>query len=185
MNLPNKITIFRVLLIPVFIVWLLVPDLPGGKYVALVVFCIACASDFLDGYIARKQNLVTDFGKFLDPLADKLLVCSALICFVEMEFPSGLEFPAWVTIIIIAREFTISAFRLVAVDNGIVIAASYVAKVKTVVQMFMCIFFIADFNVAWWSVASQVLMYLAVALTIISLVEYMYKNRKVIISNTK
>lgn len=192
MNLPNKITIFRVLLVPVFVVWLLVPNMPGGRTVALVIYCVACFSDFLDGYLARKNNLVTDFGKFLDPLADKLLVCSALICFIDMEFrfdlpaaEAAIEFPAWVTLIIIAREFTISAFRVVAVDNGIVIAASYLAKAKTVVQMFLCIFFIADWPFAWWRIGARILMYTAVVLTVASLVEYIYKNRRVIMHNTK
>ena len=126
MNLPNKITLFRVIMIPFFLLFLLVPGIPGGKYIALAIFIIASASDALDGYIARKHNLVTDFGKFMDPLADKLLVCSALICFVEFNY-----IPAWVVIIIIAREFTISGFRLVASDNGVVLAASYFNKIKT------------------------------------------------------
>ncbi len=175
MNLPNKITLFRVILIPIFIILLLVQSIPGGKYIALVVFCVACTSDFIDGYLARKYNLITDFGKMMDPLADKLLVCSALICFIELP----LEVPAWIVIIIIAREFTISALRMVAVDNGIVIAASMWAKVKTVVQMFMCIFYIADFQVEWWQISQKVLMYSALALTVISLVEYIYKNRRI------
>ena len=123
MNLPNKITIFRVCMIPVFLIFMLVPNIPYGNYIAVAVFAIACLSDALDGYLARKHNLVTNFGKFMDPLADKLLVCSALICFVELSY-----MPAWIVIVIIAREFIISGFRLIASDNGVVIAASYWGK---------------------------------------------------------
>ena len=136
MNLPNKLTIFRVILIPFFIVFLLVPDMPflpsteWGEWIALAIFVIASLTDMLDGKIARKYNLITDFGKFMDPLADKLLVCSALIALIELG-----RIPAWMVIVIIAREFTISGFRLVAADKGVVIAASYWGKFKTVFQM--------------------------------------------------
>ena len=131
MNLPNKLTILRVIMIPFFVFFLL--SGVGGsasKWIALVIFAAASITDTLDGYIARRDNLITDFGKFMDPLADKLLVCSALICFVELD-----KLPAWMVIIIIAREFIISGFRLVASDNGIVIAASYWGKFKTVSQL--------------------------------------------------
>ena len=111
MNLPNKITIFRVIMIPVFLVLLLVPGIPYGNYIATAVFVIACASDAVDGHIARKYNLVTNFGKFMDPLADKLLVCSALICFVELSY-----MPAWVVIVITAREFIIYAWNFCLED---------------------------------------------------------------------
>lgn len=124
MNLPNKLTILRVIMIPFFVFFLL--SGVGGsasKWIALVIFAAASITDTLDGYIARRDNLITDFGKFMDPLADKLLVCSALICFVELD-----KLPAWMVIIIIAREFIISGFRLVASDNGIVIAASWWGK---------------------------------------------------------
>lgn len=181
MNLPNKITIFRVLLIPVFTVFMLSESIPNGNLYALIIFCVACLSDFVDGMIARKYNLVTEFGKLMDPLADKLLVCAALICFVENR-PA---FPAWVVITIIAREFIISAFRLVASDNGIVIAASMWGKVKTVVQMFLCIAFIIDFDLAWWRIAEQILLYLSLVLTLISLFDYIYKNHKILTSNLK
>lgn len=121
MNLPNKLTILRVIMIPFFVLFLL-SGIGGeaGKWIALVLFVVASLTDLLDGKIARKYNLVTNFGKFMDPLADKLLVCSALICFVELG-----RLPAWMVIIIISREFIISGFRLIAADNGIVIAASY------------------------------------------------------------
>ena len=123
MNLPNKLTIFRVILIPFFVVLLLFDITAYDKWIALAIFIVASLTDFLDGYIARKYNLVTNFGKFMDPLADKLLVCSAMICLVELA-----RIPAWVVIVIIAREFIISGFRLVASDNGVVIAASYWGK---------------------------------------------------------
>ncbi|MBP5159274.1 MAG: CDP-diacylglycerol--glycerol-3-phosphate 3-phosphatidyltransferase [Lachnospiraceae bacterium] len=180
MNLPNKITLFRVILIPVFIVFMLVEAIPNNETWALIVFCVACLSDFIDGRIARKYKMITDFGKLMDPLADKLVVCSALICFVELRD----SFACWAAIIIIAREFTISAVRLLAADNGVVIAASKWGKVKTVVQMFMCIAFIWDLDYEWFRITQLSLMYLAVALTVISLVDYIIKNRK-IFSNMK
>ena len=135
MNLPNKLTILRVIMIPFFVFFMLV-DVAGvyTKYIALALFCIASLTDLLDGKIARKHNLVTNFGKFMDPLADKLLVCAAMICLVEMD-----RIESWVVIIIMSREFIISGFRLIASDNGIVIAASMWGKVKTVIQMTMII----------------------------------------------
>ena len=175
MNLPNKITIFRVCMIPVFLVFMLVEGIPYGNYIAAVLFIIACLSDALDGHIARKYNLITNFGKFMDPLADKLLVCSALICFIELDLVA-----AWPIIIIIAREFIISGFRLVASDNGVVIAASYWGKFKTTAQMIMCILFIVHLNNTVFFVLEQIFLYLSVALTVISLVEYVWKNRQVL-----
>ena len=138
MNLPNKLTMLRILLIPVFMV-VLYWDFPGATWVAVAIFIVASFTDLLDGKIARKYNLVTNFGKFMDPLADKLLVCSAMICLIEKG-----QLAAWIVIIIIAREFIISGFRLVAADNGIVIAASYWGKFKTVFQMLMVIVLILD-----------------------------------------
>lgn len=180
MNLPNKITMFRVIMIPFFLVFILVPQIPYGNYLAAAVFVVACLSDFLDGYLARKYHLVTNFGKFMDPLADKLLVCSALICFVELSYV-----PAWIVIVIIAREFIISGFRLIASDNGVVIAASYWGKFKTTAQMIACILFILQLPFGWARVASQIFLYAALALTIISLCEYIWKNRKVLSENNK
>ena len=140
MNLPNKLTLFRVVLIPFFVFFLLAPYFEGyGNYIAVAIFIVASITDFLDGKIARKYNLVTNFGKFMDPLADKLLVCSALICLIQLEL-----IPAWVVIIIIAREFIISGFRLVASDNGVVIAASYWGKFKTAFQMLTVIVLILN-----------------------------------------
>ena len=175
MNLPNKITLFRVVMIPFFLVLMLVPQIPYANYFATVVFVIACLSDFLDGYLARKYHLVTNFGKFMDPLADKLLVCSALICFVELAYV-----PAWIVIIIIAREFIISGFRLIASDNGVVIAASYWGKFKTVTQMIACILLILQLPFSWAALAADIFLYAALILTIISLCEYVWKNREVI-----
>ena len=128
MNLPNKLTVLRVIMVPFFVVFMLIPSLGGAanKYIALALFCIASFTDFLDGHLARKNNLVTNFGKFMDPLADKLLVCSALICLSSLG-----KLATWIVLVIIAREFIISGFRLVASDNGIVIAASYWGKFKT------------------------------------------------------
>ena len=175
MNLPNKITVFRVIMIPIFLVLLLCPGIPNGKYYATAVFVIACCSDFVDGFLARKYNLVTNFGKFMDPLADKLLVCSALICFVEAK-----TVPAWVVIIIIAREFIISGFRLVASDNGLVLAASYWGKFKTATQMIMCVLFIVNIDNPFFNIVEQIFLWVAVALTIISLLDYLIKNRIII-----
>ncbi len=175
MNLPNKITIFRVCMIPVFLVFMLVPGIPFGNYIATAVFAIACASDALDGHIARKHNLVTNFGKFMDPIADKLLVCSALICFVALSY-----MPAWMVIIIIAREFIINGFRLIASDNGVVIAASYWGKFKTIAQMITCILLIVQLPFAWIDVVEQVFIWLSLILTVVSLCEYIWKNRNVL-----
>lgn len=175
MNLPNKLTILRVILIPFFLVFLMVDGIPAGKWIALAIFIVASITDTLDGQIARRKNLVTNFGKFMDPLADKLLVCSAMIALVDMD-----RIPAWVVIIIIAREFIISGFRLVASDNGVVIAAGWWGKVKTVVQMIMVIFLICNFGGSIATVVENILIYAALALTVISLIDYLVKNGNVI-----
>ncbi len=172
MNLPNKLTMFRVILIPFFIVFLLVPGIPAGKWIALGVFIVASLTDWMDGYIARKNNLVTNFGKFMDPLADKLLVCSALICLIELE-----RISSWMVIVIIAREFVISGFRLVASDNGVVIAASYWGKFKTTFQMIAVCLMIA--NIEALSIVTAIVTWIAVALTVISLIDYLMKNKDV------
>ena len=173
MNLPNKLTIIRVCLIPFFVAALLFDH--GNNYtmriVANVLFIVASLTDLFDGKIARKYNLVTNFGKFMDPLADKLLVCSALICLIELG-----QLPAWVVIIIISREFIISGFRLVAADNGVVIAASYWGKFKTTFQMTAVILLI--FNIPALTLVTNMVVVIAVALTIISLVDYVAKISK-------
>ena len=175
MNLPNKLTLLRVVLIPVFVVLLL---LEGGqnhtlRIAALIVFCIASFTDFLDGQIARRNNLVTNFGKFMDPLADKLLVCSALICMIELG-----QLPSWYVITVIAREFIISGFRLVAADNGIVIAASWWGKFKTTFQMFTVILLIL--NIPALHTVTMIVAGIAFVLTLVSLLDYIAKNYKVI-----
>lgn len=175
MNTPNKLTLLRVIMIPFFVVFMLMP-LAGAatKWIALAIFVVASLTDALDGYLARRDNLVTNFGKFMDPLADKLLVCSALICFIELD-----KIPCWVVIVIIAREFIISGFRLIASDNGIVIAASYWGKFKTICQMVMIIVVIADFG-GVFGMIEQILIYLSLILTIVSLIDYLIKNKNVI-----
>ncbi len=175
MNLPNKLTILRVLMIPFFVFFMLVDVVPHSNWIALVLFAAASFTDYLDGHIARKNNLVTNFGKFMDPLADKLLVCSAFICLVDQG-----RLPAWITIIIIAREFIISGFRLIASDNGIVIAASYWGKAKTVSQMFMIMLLILQLPGGIVAILETILIYLALALTVISLVDYIAKNINVL-----
>ena len=146
----------------------------ANKWISLVLFVVASLTDLLDGKIARKYNLVTNFGKFMDPLADKLLVCSAMICLVEMG-----DLEAWIVIVIISREFIISGFRLVASDNGVVIAASYWGKFKTVFQMAMIIVLIADLG-GFFDMIGTVLVWIALALTIISLLDYVLKNKQVL-----
>ena len=175
MNLPNKLTILRVILIPFFVVFMLF-DITGAadKWIALVIFCVASLTDMLDGKIARKYNLVTNFGKFMDPLADKLLVCTALICLTSMN-----RLNVIVALVIIAREFIISGFRLVASDNGIVIAASYWGKFKTVSQMALIIVLIMDLG-GVWNVVGTVLTWVALLLTIVSLIDYIAKNKQVL-----
>ena len=175
MNLPNKLTILRVGMIPFFVLFMLV-DLagPASKWIALALFIIASLTDLLDGKIARKYHLVTNFGKFMDPLADKLLVCSAMICMIELG-----RLPAWIVIIIIAREFIISGFRLIAAENGVVIAANYWGKFKTVSQMIMIILLILHFG-GIFAVLEQIFIWLSLALTVISLITYIWQNRSVL-----
>jgi CDP-diacylglycerol--glycerol-3-phosphate 3-phosphatidyltransferase len=173
MNLPNKLTVLRVIMIPFFVAFLL-SDITGAKWIALTIFCVASFTDFLDGYIARKNHLITNFGKFMDPLADKLLVCTAMICLVAMH-----RLNVIVVVIIIAREFIISGFRLVASDSGIVIAASPWGKFKTVFQMLMVILLLADFG-GITNKLELALIVLATAFTVISLVDYVVKNKQVL-----
>ena len=184
-NLPNALTIFRIVLIIPFTVlllggqrgWfgsnLLVPDI-----LADLIFIIASLTDMLDGKIARRFGLVSNFGKFMDPLADKLLVCTAMIALIDMK-----RIPAWVVIVIIAREFIISGFRLIAVENGKVIAASWWGKFKTTFQMIMVILMIVEPSLALMGmpvIIVDIIMYIALALTIVSLIDYLVKNRSVL-----
>ena len=163
------------ILVPFLVVFLLTGW--GGeanRWICLAIFVAASVTDWFDGHLARKYNLITNFGKFMDPLADKLLVCSAMICMIEVD-----KLPAWVVIIIIGREFIISGFRLIAAENGIVIAANYWGKFKTVSQMIMIILLMLDFG-GIFTVLTQIFIWLSVALTIISLLTYIMQNRKVL-----
>lgn len=187
MNLPNKLTVFRVILIVPFVLLLLGGHAQWGWYmaifggiagytdmIALAIFIIASLTDLLDGKIARRYGLVTNFGKFMDPLADKLLVCAAMICLIELG-----RIPAWIVIIIISREFIISGFRLIAADNRIVIAASYWGKFKTTFQMVMVCLMIADISAL--DILTQIVMWIAVVLTVVSLIDYLAKNKGVLL----
>ena len=177
MNLPNKLTVLRVIMIPFFVAALMAEggENPAFRYAAAAIFIIASLTDLLDGKIARKRNLVTNFGKFMDPLADKLLVCSALICLVEME-----RLAAWMVIVIIAREFIISGFRLIASDNGVVIAASYWGKFKTTFQMIMIILLILDLG-GGFAVIETAVTWIALILTVVSLIDYLVKNKGILL----
>lgn len=177
MNLPNKITMIRIILIPFFVFFMLTDVVSHSEIVAAVIFIVASLTDTLDGYLARKYELVSNFGKFMDPLADKLLVCSALVCFVAI--PDN-PMPVWGVIIIISRDFIISGFRLVASDSGIVIAASWWGKIKTVVQMLMSILLIVNFSGTVIDMIEYVFIYAAIILTVVSLIDYLWKNRKVL-----
>ena len=173
MNLANKLTVLRVLLVPIFIVLVIIGSF-WANVLALLIFIGASITDYYDGVIARKQNMITTLGIFLDPLADKLLVCSAMIGLIELG-----RIPSWIVIVIIAREFVISGFRLIASDNGRVIAASYWGKFKTTFQMIMVLLMIADIQNNVFYMLTQVIMWIALALTIISLVDYLVKNKDV------
>ena len=175
MNTPNKLTIARMIIVPFLVIFLLTGW--GGeanRYISLTLFVVASVTDWFDGYLARKNNLVTNFGKFMDPLADKLLVCSALICMFDLK-----RLSAWFVIIIIAREFIISGFRLIAAENGIVIAANYWGKFKTASQMIMIILLILHFD-GIFVILEQIFIWLSLALTIISLITYIWQNRTVL-----
>ena len=177
MNLPNKITMLRVIMIPFFAFFMLTDVVGNSKYIAGAIFIIASLTDTLDGFIARKYNLVSNFGKFMDPLADKLLVSTALICFVSV--PDN-PMPVWGVIVIISREFIISGFRLVAANEGIVLAASWWGKIKTTVQMVMSVLLIVNFDGEVIDIIENIFIYAAIALTVISLVDYLIKNWKVL-----
>ena len=175
MNTPNKLTVARMIIVPFLVVFLLTGW--GGdanRYISLALFVVASITDWFDGYLARKNNLVTNFGKFMDPLADKLLVCSAMICMIDLK-----RLPAWFVIIIIGREFIISGFRLIAAENGIVIAANYWGKFKTASQMIMIILLILHFDGIFVTL-EQIFIWLSLALTIISLITYIWQNRSVL-----
>ena len=174
MNLPNKLTVLRMVLVPFFVATLLLSKTNDTlKWVALALFVIASLTDFADGYIARKYNLITNFGKFMDPLADKILTVSGMICLIELG-----RIPSWIVVIIVAREFIISGFRLIAAENGVVIAANSWGKFKTTFQMFMIILMIM--NIPQLQIVTNIVMWIALALTIISLVTYINANKQIL-----
>lgn len=191
MNLPNKLTLLRVILVPFFVGFLLLEsNVPWFKWIALGIFIVASLTDMLDGKIARKYNLVTNFGKFMDPLADKLLVSAALVCLTALN-----KIPAWITIVIISREFVISGFRLIAAEQGSVIAASWWGKWKTAVTMITIVDLLIVVNghgfvfdvtnsagnpyFVLLEVIGTILLYISLVLTVISLLDYLVKNKDV------
>ena len=176
MNTPNKLTVARMIMVPFLVLFMLTGW--GGdanRYISLVIFVAASVTDWFDGKIARKYNLVTNFGKFMDPLADKLLVCSALICLIALD-----RIPAWIVIVIISREFIISGFRLIAADNGVVIAASYWGKFKTASQMVTVILLVLNIQNTVFTVLGTVFIYISLVLTVVSLIDYIAKNKEVL-----
>ena len=191
MNLANKLTMLRIFLVPIFLIFIAMKGIPYGTIIATLVFIIASLTDQLDGYIARSRNQVTTFGKFMDPLADKLLVTSALISLVEL----GL-IPSYAAIIIIAREFAVSGLRTIAASEGKIIAASWWGKIKTVIQIISILLLLIKVNIEtspylanlinnnsamnkFFEFAPTIFLYLAVTVTIISGIDYFVKNKKV------
>ena len=175
MNLSNKLTLMRIFMVPIVVVLLLTFDGLWADIAAAACYLIAAVTDFFDGKIARKYNLVTNFGKFMDPLADKLLVCSTLVAAAALG-----RTPAWAVIIVIAREFAISGFRLIAVERGVVIAADWSGKIKTTLQNIWCMGLLIPVTAAWWKTLTMIVMVLAVILTVYSFLEYLYKNKQVL-----
>lgn len=188
MNLANKLTLLRIFLVPVFLIFFLVEGIDYGTIVATIVFIVASITDQLDGHIARSRNQITTFGKFMDPLADKLLVTAVFVCLVQIGM-----IPAWAVIIILSREFAVSGLRSIAASNGLVIAASWWGKIKTVTQMLAILLFLLTVNIMTIGntnllvnffpgllVASNIVFYICVVITIISGIDYFIKNRKVI-----
>ncbi len=175
MNLPNKLTMLRIIMVPLIVALLLLDQEGKLIYWAGILFLLASFTDFLDGYLARKNDMITNFGKFMDPLADKLLICSVLLCLAAMG-----RVPAWAVIIIMAREFAISGFRLVAVEKGVVIAAGNLGKRKTNAQTLWCAFLLFPFIWQYWELTATLLMILALVLTVWSFGDYVYRNRQVL-----
>ena len=192
MNLANKLTMIRIFLVPVFLVFITVKDIPYGSIIATVIFIIASLTDQLDGHIARSRNQITNFGKFMDPLADKLLVTAALVSLVELKLVAG-----WAVVVILAREFAVSGLRTLAASDGIVIAASWWGKIKTVTQMIAILLLLLKVNIntsasaisfvnnnsllsSFFTYVPETIMFIAVLITIISGIDYFVKNRHVI-----
>ena len=176
-NVPNQLTIARICMIPLVVVLILCVPKPLGNILSMIVFILACLTDAADGYIARRYNYITTFGKFMDPLADKLLVISAMICLVDLG-----RLESWIVILIIAREFIISGFRLIAVEKGVVIAANFWGKIKTISQMLMVILMLGNFG-GFLSLAAQILKWISLVLTLVSLGTYLIQNRNVLKDN--
>ena len=176
-NVPNQLTIARIFMIPLVVVLILWVPKPLGNILSMIVFILACLTDAADGYIARRYNYITTFGKFMDPLADKLLVISAMICLVDLG-----RLESWIVILIIAREFIISGFRLIAVEKGVVIAANFWGKIKTISQMLMVILMLGNFG-GFLSLAAQILKWISLVLTLVSLATYLIQNRNVLKDN--
>lgn len=177
MNLPNKLTVLRVLLIPFFLLCFEV-NFPGHALTALVIFAIASITDFVDGYLARRDHLITDFGKFMDPLADKLLTASAFVCLTSIGY-----IPAWIVVIILAREFAITGLRLLAASDGTVMAAGIWGKAKTMSQMIaiilLLLYLVPNFRFDYLWIAGQIMVYVAGALTLWSGIDYFIINKDV------
>lgn len=192
MNLANKLTLIRIFLVPVFLVFIAVKDIPYGSFIATFIFIIASLTDKLDGYIARSRNQITNFGKFMDPLADKLLVTAALISLVELHVV-----PSWAAIVIIAREFAVSGLRSIAAAQGRVIAASWWGKIKTVIQIIAIILLLLKVNIhdarllkifvidnhylkLFFATAPTIALMLAVVATLLSGYDYFKKNKEAV-----
>ncbi|MEG0388969.1 MAG: CDP-diacylglycerol--glycerol-3-phosphate 3-phosphatidyltransferase [Niameybacter sp.] len=188
MNIANQLTLARILLVFVFmgVIWNPWLGLPMTLWIALGIFVVASFTDFLDGYLARKYHLVTNLGKFMDPLADKMLVTAAMIAIVDMSgvLPAG-SLPTWIVVVILLREFAVSGLRLVAASENIVIAAGSLGKIKTIVQMMMIIVYLAPINLSFWSLLATLLAYAALILTVVSGAQYLWENRKVFITQKK
>ncbi|MCI9070671.1 CDP-diacylglycerol--glycerol-3-phosphate 3-phosphatidyltransferase [Clostridium sp.] len=195
MNLANKLTMIRILLVPVFLLFITVKNIPYGSIIATVIFIIASITDQLDGYIARSRNQITNFGKFMDPLADKLLVTAALVSLVELKLVAS-----WAVVVILAREFAVSGLRTLAASNGKIIAASWWGKIKTVTQMVAILLLLLKVNIytsvdainfvdnnlflnSFFTYVPEIIMYIAVLITIISGIDYFIKNKHVISMN--
>ncbi|WP_252213783.1 CDP-diacylglycerol--glycerol-3-phosphate 3-phosphatidyltransferase [Clostridium sp. VAP41] len=189
MNLANKLTLIRIFLVPIFLIFIVVKGIPYGSFIATIIFVLAALTDKLDGYIARSRNQVTNFGKFMDPLADKLLVTTALITLVEMQIV-----PSWAAVIIIAREFAVSGLRTLAASEGRVIAASWWGKIKTVIQIIAIVLLLLQISIGdskyltnlvinsefwkgFFSTVPNIMLIAAVIITIISGYEYFKKNK--------
>ncbi|ENZ01807.1 CDP-diacylglycerol--glycerol-3-phosphate 3-phosphatidyltransferase [Clostridium thermobutyricum] len=195
MNLANKLTLIRILLVPIFLVFIIAKGIPYGTFIATFIFILASLTDKLDGYIARSRNQITNFGKFMDPLADKLLVTAALISLVELGLVQG-----WAAIIIIAREFAVSGLRTLAASEGKIIAASWWGKIKTVIQIIAIILLLIEVNISTsttlikmvanskvleyvFTSLPTIMMNIAVIITVVSGWDYFRKNKGVISTN--